>query len=144
MKPFPCNIFNEKPLIQPERTMNPCIDAQFLPDLPKNRSLHCFVQLNTTARQIVIGRVLTANNQKLSFMQKYRTYTAVEDSLFCFECKIHPLPLKEGRDKALPTVVFYFLALSAAMMRFMASMPTLMAPEVSSVIGISRPAFSRS
>ena len=33
---------------------------------------------------------------------------------------------------------------SAAIMRFMASMPTLIAPEVSSVMGIARPAFSRS
>ena len=39
--------------------------------------------------------------------------------------------------------IFYFF-LSAAMIFFMASMPTLMAPEVSSVMGINRPAFSRS
>ena len=33
---------------------------------------------------------------------------------------------------------------SAAMIRFMASMPTLTAPVVSSVMGMARPAFSRS
>ena len=38
----------------------------------------------------------------------------------------------------------HYFPLSAAMIRFMASMPTLMAPEVSSVIFIKRPAFSRS
>lgn len=39
---------------------------------------------------------------------------------------------------------FAGFALSAAMMRFMASMPTLIAPLVSSVMGMARPAFSRS
>ena len=38
---------------------------------------------------------------------------------------------------------FYFFK-SAAMTRFMASMPTFTAPEVSSVMGIASPAFSRS
>ena len=38
----------------------------------------------------------------------------------------------------------YFFARSAAMIFFMASIPTLIAPEVSSVIFMNRPAFSRS
>ena len=42
------------------------------------------------------------------------------------------------------TLLTHRLALSAAMMRFMASMPTFTAPEVSSVMGMARPAFSRS
>ena len=44
-----------------------------------------------------------------------------------------------------PRLLFslYFFK-SAAMTRFMASMPTFTAPEVSSVMGIASPAFSRS
>ena len=38
----------------------------------------------------------------------------------------------------------YFAALSCWIIRFMASMPTFTAPEVSSVMGIASPAFSRS
>ena len=38
----------------------------------------------------------------------------------------------------------YFFSRSAAMIRFIASMPTLTAPEVSSVMGMNIPAFSRS
>ncbi len=43
-----------------------------------------------------------------------------------------------------PFSVLPNLAISSAMIFFIASMPTLIAPEVSSVIGISRPAFSLS
>ena len=49
-----------------------------------------------------------------------------------------------GTRPILSRSIFYFFAWSAAIRRFMASMPTRMAPVVSSVIFINRPAFSRS
>ena len=42
------------------------------------------------------------------------------------------------------TLSRYFATLSCWIIRFMASMPTRTAPEVSSVIFMNRPAFSRS
>ena len=85
------DVFHKESLIEPQRAVNACGDAQLFLDFSDYGVLCGFVQLHSAAGKIVIGRYKILHSKQLAFMDDHCAYAVVEASVGRLKNDIHKM-----------------------------------------------------